>query len=269
MKTTLPDICLLDVGGTFIKCSDGRQVPVPSAGSREEISAAFREAVGDVSCLKGIGVSIPGPFDYGAGIFLMKHKYAAVYGESFRELAGVPAEVPLKYMHDVNAPLLGAVKLLGAEDRNVALVTLGTGLGFSYSLKGEVQTNEKGSPARNLWNLPFEGGILEDRISARGICKAYYNLSSLSMTAEETAKRAYGEDHNAIQVFAETGALLGQALKPIVDELQLQTMLMGGQVSRSLSLMLEPLKKELPGISVSPLPDNAVFAGLESLFISQ
>ena len=38
------DKLLLDVGGTFIKCSDGRSIPVDSNGSREDIVSAFRKA---------------------------------------------------------------------------------------------------------------------------------------------------------------------------------------------------------------------------------
>ena len=63
---------LLDVGGTFVKCADGRQVPIPSDGSREEIAAALAKAVGPLDGVKGIGVAIPGPFDYREGVFRME-----------------------------------------------------------------------------------------------------------------------------------------------------------------------------------------------------
>ena len=171
---------LLDVGGSYIKCADGRKIPVPSKGTREEIAAALREAcqmpgqAGHDGFQAGhdvIGISIPGPFNYKEGIFLMKHKYAEVYGEKFASLAGIPEGVTVKYMHDVNAPLAGALKLLNLKD--AALVTLGTGLGFSYALDGKVFENENGSPAMSLWNTPWEGGILEDYVSARAISTGY------------------------------------------------------------------------------------------------
>lgn len=258
-----PDIRLLDVGGTFIKCEDGRQVPIPSCGSREEIAAALKVAVGPFSSLKGVGVSIPGPFDYRNGIFRMKHKFAAVFGESFRELACLPSGLPVKYMHDVNAPLLGAVRMLGLSDVNVALVTLGTGLGFSYAVRGAVQTGEDGSPRLGLWNRPWNGGILEDRISARGIVAAYGEGASSALAV---AQKAFAGDSCACRVYEETGALLGQALKPLADEIRLDVLLMGGQVSKSLELMLDPLRQALPGVKVQPAPEGAVFEGLESLF---
>lgn len=93
---------LLDVGGTFIKCSDGRQIPIDSSGSRDSIVESLREAVGEAD---KVAVAIPGPFDYDRGIFLMKHKFAAVYGESFAGIIGGNRE--FRFIHDVNAMLLG------------------------------------------------------------------------------------------------------------------------------------------------------------------
>ena len=63
-RTTLPkDMLLLDVGGTFIKCSDGRSVPVDSNGTQEEVIAAFRQAVwGGEQEYSRLRVAIPGPF---------------------------------------------------------------------------------------------------------------------------------------------------------------------------------------------------------------
>lgn len=256
---------LLDVGGTFIKCEDGRQVPIRSAGSREEISGALRAAVGPVGDLAALGVAIPGPFDYRNGVFLMKHKFAAVYGCGFRELAGIPDGFPAVFLHDVNAVLEGAVAGMGLEGENCALVTLGTGLGFSVAMKGKVLCNEQGSPARGLWNKPWEGGILEDRISARGISGAYAKLSGESgLSAFEISQRARSGDAAALQTYEETGALLGSMLKAEVKELGLGTILMGGQISKSLDLMEGRIREALPGVRILPAPAGAVFDGLRA-----
>ena len=67
------DKLLLDVGGTFIKCSDGRTIPIDSDGTNDEIASALRSAVfGEGEPPKaGIRVAIPGPFDYKNGVFLI------------------------------------------------------------------------------------------------------------------------------------------------------------------------------------------------------
>ena len=259
---------LLDVGGTFVKCADGRQVPIPSDGSRDAIAAALTQAIGPVEGLKGVGIAIPGPFDYAQGIFLMKHKFPAVYGCSFRELTRLPESADLRFHHDVNAQLRGAVRLLGLEKGNTALVTLGTGFGFAYAIGGQVRYNEAGSPARSLWNVPMEGGgILEDQISARGIRASYVRLTGNDrVSVHAIAQRAYGGEEAALEVFSDLGDRLGEALDDPVQELGIDTLLMGGQIAKSLSLMLRPLQNRLEGIRILAVPDGAVFEGLSTLF---
>ena len=259
---------LLDVGGTFIKCADGRQVPIHSEGSREEIAAALKEAIGPTEGLKGVGVAIPGPFDFAEGIFLMQHKFPDVYGVSFRELTQLPEHIELRFHHDVNVLLRGAIRILGLEKENTALVTLGTGLGFAHAINGQVQYNDLGSPARSLWNIPLEdGGILEDRISARGIQAAYVHKTGDSTPSVlAIAQRAYAGQDAAQEVFSDLGDLLGKSLERILHELHTDTLLMGGQIAKSLSLMLRPLQNRLEEIRISPVPEGAVFEGLSSLF---
>ena len=255
-------VTLLDIGGSYIKCADGRKIPSSSRGSREEISTALREAIGDA---ERIGIAIPGPFDFRNGIFLMKHKYEAVYGESFRELAGIGPHTDIRFMHDVNAPLAGALRMLGLRD--AALVTIGTGLGFSYALDGEVKENPPGSPAMSLWNSPWEGGILEDFVSARAISTGFTGKTGMPCrSAFETAQKADSGDPCAQEVYSGIGSVLGRALRPILDSLGIKTLLMGGQISKSLHLFKAPLQAELPDTNILPAPENAVFEGLRTLF---
>lgn len=257
----------LDVGGTFIKCDDGRQVPTCSGGSLDEIAAALKQAVGPAGSLKQLGIAIPGPFDYRRGVFLMKHKFAAAYGESFGQLAGIPPHVDVKYLHDVNAVLVGAVEVLGLHNCNSALVTLGTGLGYTYAERGAVQCNELGSPARGLWNRTWIDGILEDRVSSRGIRNAYEDITGdSSQSVYGIAQRAFSGEEAACRVFRETGEILAAFLKGEAEELGLSVILFGGQISKSLALMIEPIAGLLGGVQLLPAPEGAVFRGLDTLF---
>lgn len=257
---------LLDIGGSFIKTQEGSQIPIRSEGSREEIAASLRQAV-SVRRADRIGIAIPGPFDYREGIFRMDHKFAAVKGERFRTLAAVPDGVQLRFAHDVNAVLMGAIRRLGLGDRNVALVTIGTGLGFSYSIKGKIQQSETGSPAMAIWNLPYEGGILEDRVSARGIRSAYESKTGeKDQSAYSIAMKAYAGDIAAMEVYDDLGDTLGKVLSWLLADVGADALLVGGQISKSLSLMRRPLKNHLDNLSVERVPEETVFDGLSSLF---
>lgn len=262
-RTTLPkDMLLLDVGGTFIKCSDGRSVPVDSNGTQEEVIAAFRQAVwGGEQEYSRLRVAIPGPFRYAAGQFLMKHKYVGVYGEYFADLVGLPRE-NCRFVHDVNCMLLGAMT---PGSGNTALAALGTGLGFAMYVDGQLLENELGSPAVSIFNRPSGDGILEDYVSKRGIVGRY---GDPSLTVKEIARRADTGDSRALRVFEETGTILGTVIRPLLQEHGVQTLLLGGQISRSSHLFAPALKACLPPeISVGPISDfdNATFNGLLAL----
>ena len=261
---------LLDVGGTYIKRPDGAPVPIPSGGTREEIALALRRAVeipGTSPRMTRVGVAIPGPFDYKEGIFLMKHKFGAVYGERFAELAGIPEGVQVKYIHDVNAVLEGSIRMMGLEGKNTALVSLGTGLGFSVAVNGQVRYGPTGSPADVIWNLPWNGGILEDYASARAVRNGWMELGGDSSDSAATvARKAYDGDEKAYRVFSRMGETLGQALKDIIEEFNVETLLFAGQVSNSLILMEDGLRESLHELKITKAPAGAVFEGIKQLF---
>ena len=266
MEKGLKGYRFLDVGGTYVKIPVELPVPVNSAGSREEIAAGLKRAIGPLQGLQGIGVAIPGPFNYHEGIFLMEHKFASVYGQNFAELAGIPADIPVKYMHDVTSALEGALRMLDLHG-NVALATLGTGLGFCIALDGKVQYAPDGSPAHEIWNLPWNGGILEDAVSARGIRNAYAARTGITtVSALDIAVLANAGNENAMEVYSELGTTLGESIAELLEELEVTTLLMGGQISKSLKLMDRPLCNALEGVQIMQAPDGAVFEGLKSQF---
>ena len=225
-------------------------------------------------------MAIPGPFDYGRGVFLMKHKYAAVYGESFRELAALPADADVRFIHDVVAVLQGVLAMSGQAGQDgkpfisgsgrrsdIAVVTLGTGLGFAHTQGGQVQLGPNGSPARSIYNLPWGDGILEDIASARGIRAAYERFGDEKDTsAALIARKAYAGDERALAAYSLLGETLGDALAPILEELGITTLLLGGQISHSFSLFERPLCNALEDVKVMPSPEGAVFAGIATLF---
>lgn len=224
-------IVLLDVGGSFIKCSDGREIPVDSDGGRDGIAASFREAVGGAAA--GVGVAMPGPFDYEKGIFLMRHKFAAVYGESFRDVAGIPEDVPVGYIHDVNAALRGAIETdPSLREGTVAMITLGTGLGFTVAENGRIAVDAEGAPKYDLWNMPYGDSILEDYISRRGIRNRYKDGS---VDVKELSAMARRGNINAA-AFRNAGSDLSYGALPLLEELGVRKVLFGGQIARSLDL---------------------------------
>lgn len=267
---------LLDIGGTFVKsvvADRGGELlpgsefthPMPSDGTRDEIcdsleatvarGVAFAERHG--LRIAGIGIAVPGPFDYAAGIPRMTHKFAAVNGLSLadvlRALPGVGPQMRLGFVHDVNAVLLGELAHGNARGfRNAAVVTLGTGLGFACCLDGEVQYSPLGSPRISIYNRPCRDGILEDWVAKRGFLRIYCGLTDRrdpALTVADLARMAVEGDAAARETFAAVGALLAESLGNLLAELQIGCLLFGGQISRSFALLEPALREGLRGVA--------------------
>ena len=261
---------LLDVGGTYIKRSDGRNIPIDSNGSREVISAALQRAVSPLAGKENarLAVAIPGPFDYDSGTFLMKHKFASVYGCTFKEISGFEGEV--KYIHDVNCMLMGALKNPEFEEYSrVALITIGTGLGFAYSIDGQIQCTPQGSPAVSLYNRPYKGKTAEDFVSKRGImdawCRAFKEPWPEDQTVADIANTVTGEG-----IFSHMGACLGEIACPVLKKLEIECLLLGGQISKSFyrfneTLAITLVDSDIRLMTKLPNIDTATFDGLKAL----
>jgi predicted NBD/HSP70 family sugar kinase/mannose-6-phosphate isomerase class I len=148
--------------------------------------------------LRGIGLAMPGPFDYPRGVSLIEglHKYEHLLGLDVRDalLVELGFEVPLVFENDAFCFGLGAYRHAAgapgpaavaprhpvasahgpASPPRVLALTLGTGLGSVFIEDGRVCRDGTGVPAGGyLYNAPFLEGIAEDYLSTRGLLAAY------------------------------------------------------------------------------------------------
>ncbi|MBQ2026847.1 MAG: ROK family protein, partial [Alistipes sp.] len=201
---------LLDVGGTFVKSVVATlqgellpytesSVPINSNGTREEIEHSFATVVANGRTmaeyngylLAGVGIAFPGPFDYNTVISYMKHKFAALNEVSvkdfFHSLLDIGEDMPVVFMHDVTAAVRGEMEFGAAKGfKNVAVVTLGTGLGFAHTQNGEIQYSAMGSPLVSIYNRPYRDGVLEDYASKRGFLRSYSEVIGEELPANLT-----------------------------------------------------------------------------------
>lgn len=263
---------LLDVGGTFLKAAaadaDGELLPesefsspIPSDGTREEIVEALCGTVARGAAfaaarkmeLAGIGIAIPGPFDYRAGIPRMTHKFGSIYGMNLREVLravpGVPDGVRIGFMQDVNAALAGEIARGNAAGYGAsALVSLGTGLGFALSRGGRVLTNAAGGPHTVIFDRPYGEGILEDYASKRGFLRIYGRLAGkpdCTLTVADLGRMAAAGDARACETFDTVGSILSESLRDVLIGEQIECLLFGGQISRSFVHMERALREGL------------------------
>ena len=286
---------LFDVGGTFLKAviADGAgeflpgteySVPMPSDGPREAIEQALvtaveqgmRSAAERELRIGGLGIAFPGPFDFEHGIPLMSHKFRSVYGISLLDLlrtrTAVGPSMPVLFMHDVNAAMLGEMRCGNARGfANAALISLGTGLGFTVCRDRNILLSPMKSPGVSIYNRPYRDGILEDYVSKRGFLRIYGELTGCNepeLTVAEIGHRAAEGEDSAVRTFETAGSIIAESVAPILAEYGVECLLFGGQISKSYRFMDSAVKAGLSSVSclkevgqVSDI-DNATFNGL-------
>jgi glucokinase len=276
-------VLVYDVGGSHVAaavCHAGNYrlgpvvtTPHPEQETSEALIATLHtlgvKASEGLPTVSGAELAFPGPFDFAAGISRMKHKLAFLYGIDLRaELANrfalPPAQV--RFLKDSDAFLLGEIG--GGAARGVARVvgiTLGTGIGSAFAVDGRVVTEGTGVPAGGeIWDLPYEGRILEDSVSTRAIKGSYERLTGQSREVAEIAKLV-STDSAAAEAFAEFGRHLGVALRGALSAFAPQVIVLGGGISRSPQLFLPAAQHELGDLHaefrVSALLDDAPLVG--------
>ena len=268
----------LDVGGTFLKSalisSKGSiledsfmKIPIDSKATKGVIIGTFIETmqsnleIAEKYELEvaGIGIGTPGPFNYDEGISLMKHKFRTIYGlnlkREFMRRLSLEKGFRIRFEVDAWSFLRGEAWLGAAQgyDRTVG-VTLGTGLGSAFMANNQIVMKGPGVPP-HAWigGLPNNNGIVEDKISQRGILARYKELSenkiSENLTVREIALRGKkNNERQSLQVFEELGSNLSQVLKPVLSSFNAQCLVLGGQISKSFSLFESQLKNNLQSI---------------------
>jgi glucokinase len=133
--------------------------------------------------------------------------------------------------------------------RRIIGITLGTGLGSAFLVKDKILTQGTGIPPLGwIGGIPYENGIVEDKITLRWIRARYKELSKQksNLSVKEIAKRGKQEgDEVSLCTFEEMGQRLGKILRPITFKFKADCMVFGGQISKSFSLFSAPIKKEL------------------------
>jgi glucokinase len=276
-------VLVYDVGGSHVAAAvchpdSYRLGPVLSAPHPDEpTSDAFISVVHSLGIrasaglepVAGAELAFPGPFDFAAGVSHMKHKLPYLFGVNLRQEIAArfgwqPAQV--RFLHDSAAFLLGEIGAGAARGVQRAVgITLGTGIGSAFAVDGRVVTEGNGvPPGGEIWDLPYEGGIVEDAVSTRGIRASYERRTGHAREVAELAK-AVTVDPAAAESFAEFGYHLGVALRGALAVFAPEVIVLGGGISRSPGLFLPTAQRELGALGaelrVSALLDDAPLVG--------
>ncbi|WP_129717021.1 ROK family protein [Pedobacter sp. SYP-B3415] len=276
----------VDIGGSHLTAAvvdngiilpQGRsRIKVNPHAPAAEIFDLWAKCLTEVSAVAGlrlpkIGIAMPGPFEYAAGISRIRglNKYESLYGINVKnELAGrlqLPAE-NLIFINDAEAFLLGEVYAgSGAGFDRVIGITLGTGLGSASALDGVVKDENRAV-------VPYLDSFAEAYISTRGLTGRFEELTGLACKDLKAIITLDNHQKEVREVFSEFTVHLENFLSDFISDTRAEVVVIGGNIARADSWFLPELQNRLrsrfPGTSLrlTELWEDAALVGATAVF---
>ena len=265
---------LVDMGSRAILADSFQRRGVNSNNSAEEILSSWCEVIkavyqGADLKTKQIGIAMPGPFDYEAGISLIQDqdKFRSLYQMSIKKELANRLNLPeenIRFVNDAAGFLQGEVFSGAArEGKRVIGLTLGTGLGSAFC------ENDIAEDAA-LWKSTFKDGIAEDYLSTRWFVNRYFELTGKKITGVKEIGVSGNNEVSHQQIFEEFGHHLADFLIPLVQEREADMVVLGGNISNAHAVFLPSLltrfqKQDIVvNLKIAQLKENASLIGAAS-----
>ncbi|UMB62174.1 ROK family protein [Lutibacter sp. A80] len=289
-----------DIGGSHISCAiigvdtgvvlenSLINIKVENSESKEVLIAAWTKAIAmckenlpDNSEFLGVGLAIPGPFDYEKGIGLFDNsnqKFVDLINVNVKEALSESLALPqdqIRFVNDATAFSLGCFWYGSGKGNNkMVAITLGTGFGSSFISEGEAIEEGTTVPENGyLWDKPFKEGIADDYFSTRWFVNSFNELSKEEVTGvKRIAELATSGNQEAISLFNNFGKNLADCLAEHLINFSADVVVMGGNIAEAFELFKPSLYSELKekGVQipfkVSVLKESAAMLGAVTLF---
>ncbi|MDO6390117.1 ROK family protein [Pontibacter sp. BT731] len=199
--------------------------------------------------ITGIGIAMPGPFDYPNGIAMFEgnNKYECLYEVDVRkplsELVNMPVE-KLHFFNDASSFVVGAAIQQKVLHKRTLGLTLGTGFGAAFLVDSLPAIKGAHIPENGcLWDKGFKDGIADDFFSTRWFVRKYEEATGKTCSGvREMVASGHASTHRIFEEFVEN---LAAFLTPYLEKFEAQALLVGGNISRSHHLFVEALRASL------------------------
>lgn len=295
----------IDIGATSIKYAllDAAG-NLEHRGSEAVASASNRELIEQLAAIVArpefarcvaVGIGSPGPLDLAGGVILASANMPGV--KNCPLVPELMTRFPGKQFrldNDANAATLGEWFFgAGKGLRNLAVFTLGTGVGGGCVFGGKLQRGFNGN-FFEVGHMPVAAfppgntvarrcgcgslGCLETVASATGISETYFLKTGERYTAAQVASRAREGDSNAIASYTLAAQALGLAAATLTQVMNLTNFVFTGGVAAAEHL-LQPIIRQtwqentLPvfhgqlQITFTPGDEHAGIRGAAALFL--
>ncbi|MET3112476.1 glucokinase [Pedobacter sp. CG_S7] len=276
----------IDIGGSHITAAlvdletqtivegSSQRLAVNSKDTAERILTSWCEVINAAFLKvqngnKRIGIAMPGPFDYEAGICLIQDqdKFKSLYQLNLKnELASLLNidAANIRFVNDAAGFLQGEVFAGAArEGKQVIGLTLGTGLGSAFC-ENSIAVDAA------LWQLKFKAGIAEDYLSTRWFVDRYFQLTGQEIAGVKELMSLENQAAVRKLIFEEFSNNLVDFLSPLIKERHADMVVLGGNIAQSYLAFLPDVKRKLQEnkviaqVKIAELKEDASLIGAAS-----
>ena len=232
-----PAVIGVDLGGTNVRAglvadgrlADVRSVPVRSRGSLQDVLEDMFRAIDPVlrTDVAGIGAGVPSVIDLKTGTVYDVQNIPSWKEVPLRAYLEERYRLPVYVNNDANCFAAGE-KCFGKAkpyDSAVGLI-IGTGLGAGVIANGRLYSGVN-CGAGEFGKVPYRDAEFEAYASGQFFERVH------GVDGRELAVRAERGDDRALDIFAEFGAHVGEAVKVICYAVDPEIIVLGGSVSKS------------------------------------
>jgi predicted NBD/HSP70 family sugar kinase len=175
-----------------------------------------------------------------------------MFGVNFRAFlsSALAPDKPVIFNNDAACFAMGEYFRGGAKGfDNAIVVTLGTGFGASFLLKGRPQTSGEGvTTGGELWDVPFKQGIADDYFSTRWLVAEWRDRTGQTIAGgKEIAQAAIQGNATAQAIYTDFGANLAEFIAPWLNSFSADAFVIGGNLARDWDLYVPALEAGLAG----------------------
>jgi glucokinase len=189
--------------------------------------------------LAAIGIGVPSVVDVAEGIVYDVQYIPSWVEVPLKEILEARYRMPVFVNNDANCFVLGEYYFgQGRDAASMVGLTIGTGLGGGVIINNKLFAGYN-CGAGEFGLLPYKDKILEYYCSG-SFFKNVYDLDGVQVF--EAAKKG---DARALQLYAELGTHVGQAVKAVMYTYDPQLIVLGGSVSQAHDWFSETMWKEI------------------------
>jgi glucokinase len=229
----------------------------------DRIVAFVRTTLEKLGPVDAVGIAIPGLINRQNGGVAYSVNIPETASLNIAEAVGRVAEVPVVLENDANAAAVAEFTLgAGKGSGSMFYATIGDGVGGAFVLDGKLWEGAGGYAGEfGYIAIDSEGTRLEDMASTANIVRRTRNrfnrdsTSSLGKLPEERigiaeiVKAAEEGDEFARLMLERTGGYVGTAIANVINLLNLETIVVGGEITGAKDVVIEAITNRAKELS--------------------